>query len=169
MTATLRLNLHSTRPCVDLEGAPFPPVSTPARKNPDVAAPSSLFRAPANIIELELPTPKLLAIPELEAFDQEELNDNPVFNDMCPIPLIGALLLDRRLITREQLDASLIVQAQMHPAPPIGQILVRRGYISQDALDRTLGIQAEMRAALEETFQTQILPAALSPKMRQQH
>ena len=131
--------------------APFPPVSTPAHSHHNALVPPSLFTTPSSFAEPELPTYMPVAIPELWSFDQEELNDNPVLNELCPIPLIGGLLLARQLITREQLDACLLLQAQAYPELPIGQILVRNGYISQMALDHTLGIQADMRSSLNET------------------
>jgi len=100
-----------------------------------------------------------LAIPELESFDQEELNDNPVLNHR-PVPLVGALLIAEGLITQEQLNACLLVQSQDHPDQPIGQILVRCGYISQAALDLALGIQSEMKSSMVDTIESQGLPKA---------
>src|SRR5688572_15396336 len=69
----------------------------------------------------------LVAIPELDAFDQADLNTNPVLNEPPPVPLVGALLVAEGRITREQLNACLLIQAQDHPDLPIGQILVRCG------------------------------------------
>src|SRR5215212_6451308 len=117
MTATLRLSSRPARQPADLGSVPLPPTFTQAR--PNTALPASPFDASGSFAELELPTPLLLAIPELGAFDQDELNDNPILNELYPIPLIGGLLIARRLITREQLDACLLQQSQMHPAPPI--------------------------------------------------
>jgi hypothetical protein len=167
MTATLRLNSRSARQPTELVGAPFPPA--PAHTRPNTALPPSPFDASGSFAELELPAPLLLAIPELGAFDQDELNDNPILNELCPIPLIGGLLIARRLITREQLDACLLLQSRMHPAPPIGQILVRNGYITQAALDQTLGIQAGLRSTLEDAAHAEGVPAAPVPQARQQH
>ena len=158
MTAALRLSSRPTRHPAELGSVPFPPASTQAR--PNTALPVSPFDSSGSFAELELPTPLLLAIPELGAFDQDELNDNPILNELCPIPLIGGLLIARRLITRDQLDACLLQQSQMHPAPPLGQILVRNGYITQAALDHTLGIQADLRSTLEEPAHAQDLPQA---------
>jgi hypothetical protein len=150
MTATLQPGSGLTKQSAELGRVPFLPASTPARTRPDTAKPPGLCDASGGLAELGLPTRMLLAIPELGSFDQEELNDNPVLNELYPVPLIGALLLARRLITREQLDACLLLQAQSHADLPIGQILVQHGYISQVALDRTLGIQSDMRSSLED-------------------
>jgi len=151
MTAILHpFDSRSTRQSNDLKRAPFPPASTPAHTHRNAALPPGLFDAPSSFAAPELPTGMPLAIPELWSFDQEELNGNPVLNEQSPIPLIGGLLLARQLITRAQLDACLLLQAQAHPDLPIGQILVRSGYISQAALDRALGIQADMRSSLDD-------------------
>src|SRR5262245_3415223 len=100
-----------------------------------------------------------LVIPELESFDQEELNENPVLNHQS-VPLVCALLIAERLITQEQLNACLLLQSQDHPDLPIGQILVRCGYISQQALDLALGIQVELKSSLVDTIEAQGLPQA---------
>jgi putative methionine-R-sulfoxide reductase with GAF domain len=92
------------------------------------------------------------AIPEMETFDQDELNNNPILNAAKPMPPIGALLVAEGLITREQLNASLLVQEQDHPNMPIGELLVRSGYIVQDALDTVLGMQREIKQSLVETI-----------------
>jgi putative methionine-R-sulfoxide reductase with GAF domain len=89
------------------------------------------------------------AIPEMDTFDQDELNNNPILNAAKPLPLIGALLVSEGLITREQLNASLLVQEQDHPNMPIGELLVRTGYIAQDALDTVLGAQRELKQSVE--------------------
>ena len=150
MTAILQQPCsRSSNPSAKPARAPFPPVSTPVHPHHNAIVPPSLFTS--NFAEPELPTHMPLAIPELWSFDQEELNDNPVLNELCPIPLIGGMLLARQLVTREQIDECLLLQAQMYPDLPIGQILVRRGYISQMALDHTLGIQADMRSSLNDT------------------
>src|SRR5690349_17888335 len=107
--------------------APFPPVPTPAHPHQNAILPPSLFTS--NFAEPEQPKQAPPAIPELWSFDQEELNDNPVLNELSPIPLIGGLLLARQLITRDQLDTCLLLQKQVYPDLPIGQILVRNGYI----------------------------------------
>src|SRR3954452_20595488 len=128
MTATLQSSSYPTRQPAALGRTPFSLAPTSHSPRHDLALPAWLFSTPSSFTELELPTAVLLAIPELGSFDQDELNDNPVFNELCAMPLIGALLLDRRLITREQLDACLLLQAQTHPDLPIGQILVRGGH-----------------------------------------
>jgi hypothetical protein len=152
MTSTLHHSgSRSTRQTNELKQAPFSPAPTPANTLSSAAMPPGLSNLPSRFAAPELPKDMPLAIPELWSFDQDELNDNPVLNEVCPIPLIGALLLARQLITREQLDAGLHLQAQTYPALPIGQILVQSGYISQAALDRTLGIQANMRSSLDDT------------------
>jgi hypothetical protein len=103
-----------------------------------------------------------LAIPELNSFDQTELNDNPVLNEKQPVPLIGALLMAEHLITREQLNACLLIQMQDHPNLPIGQILVRCGYISQAALDAALGIQNDMKSTMIDTIESRATPADMT-------
>jgi putative methionine-R-sulfoxide reductase with GAF domain len=103
------------------------------------------------------------AIPEMEHFDQDELNNNPILNAAKPLPLLGALLVSEGLITREQLGASLLVQEQDHPDMPIGQLLVRSGYITQHALDMALGTQHEMKQAMADAVEGEApQPADLS-------
>lgn len=106
------------------------------------------------------PSGSMLAIPELASFDQNELNDNPVLNQHQPVSLVGALLISEGLITREQLNACMLLQAQDHPDLPIGQILVRCGYIPQQALDQALGVQADMKSSLVNTIEAQDQPVA---------
>jgi putative methionine-R-sulfoxide reductase with GAF domain len=113
------------------------------------------------LVEESLPSQNtFLAIPELDPFDQKDLNTNPVLNEAPPVPLVGALLVAEGRITREQLNVCLLLQAQDYPTLPIGQILVRSGYISDAALDRALGIQSEMKSSLVETIESQGLPPA---------
>ena len=102
----------------------------------------------------------LMAIPELDAFDPADLNTNPVLNEAPPVPLVGALLVAEGRITREQLNACLLIQAQDHPELPIGQILVRCGYITEVALELALGIQSDMKSSLVQTIEAHGLPPA---------
>jgi putative methionine-R-sulfoxide reductase with GAF domain len=110
--------------------------------------------------EDDAPRSLRLAIPELNDFDQAELNENPVLNCQPPVPLVGALLIAEGLITQEQLNACLLLQAQDHPDLPIGQILVRCGYISQAALDQALGVQSDLKSSLVASIESQGLPQA---------
>jgi putative methionine-R-sulfoxide reductase with GAF domain len=113
------------------------------------------------LVEESLPLQNtLVAIPELDAFDQADLNTNPVLNEPPPVPLVGALLVAEGRITREQLNACLLIQAQDHPDLPIGQILVRCGYISDTALDLALGTQADLKSSLVQTIEAQGSPPA---------
>ena len=151
MTAILHSSgSHSTRQSAEPMRVPFSLSTAP-----------NLVHALGSFAEPELPPQVSLAIPELWSFDQEELNDNPVFNELCPMPLIGALLLDRQLITRAQLDICLLLQAQTHPNLPIGQILILKGYISQTALDHALSIQAEIRSTLNDKI-SQVGPTSFT-------
>jgi putative methionine-R-sulfoxide reductase with GAF domain len=100
------------------------------------------------------------AIPELDDFDQEEMNSNPVLNTLKPVPLIGALLLDEGLITREQLHACLLLQEQDHPNMPIGQILVHYGYISAELLGHVVESQQALKSSLVDSIESQGLPIA---------
>lgn len=111
-------------------------------------------------IEDESPRSLRLAVPELTEFDQAELNENPVLNCQPQVPLVGALLISEGLITQEQLNACLLLQAQDHPDLPIGQILVRCGYISQLALDQALGIQSDLKSSLVASIESQGVPQA---------
>jgi len=95
-------------------------------------------------------------IPALEVSSQEDPGSSS--NNTRQIPLIGALLIDNGLITREQLNASLLVQQQDHPDTPIGQILVRCGYISQPALDQALASQQELKSSLVNMLESKTLP-----------
>ena len=99
-------------------------------------------------------------IPEMAAFDQDEIDENPVFNVQKSVPLFGALLVAEGLITHEQLSACLLLQAQDYPDTPIGQILVRCGYISEAARERCLKLQGELKASLLDSIDAQasILP-----------
>jgi hypothetical protein len=153
MTATLhRAGSRSTRHSAERERGPSVPASASTYTHPNTVLPQGSFETPNSLGKPELMADTCLAIPELSSFDQEELNNNPVFNELCSMPLIGALLLDRQLITRAQLDICLLLQAQTYPHLPIGQILIHKGYISQAALDHTLGLQAEIRASLNDVI-----------------
>jgi hypothetical protein len=151
MTSTLhQTGSRSTRSSNRPRPASFATAPRATHPHPKAALPPELPTTPGNSAAPELATDLPLAIPELWSFDQDELNDNPVFDELCPIPLIGALLLDRHLITRAQLDTCLLLQTHTYPDLPIGQILLHKQYISQAALDHVLGIQAEIRSALNE-------------------
>ena len=151
MTAPLHPRSLSTRQSTEPGRAPFSSTPLPSRPHFSTLLPPGLSIPASSTAEPDLQTNRPLAIPELWSFDQEELNDNPVLNEACPIPLIGGLLIARKLITREQLDTCLQLQARTYPDLPIGQLLVQHGYLSQAALDQTLGIQAGMRSALDDT------------------
>lgn len=97
---------------------------------------------------------------ELARFDPAELPNDQVVNTSKHIPLIGALLISEGLITREQLNASLLIQAQDHPDMPVGEILVRCGYVSAAALDRMLALQHDMKSSLVRAVETQATPSA---------
>jgi hypothetical protein len=158
MTASIPSDPHRNGRASTFAGTSLAPNSLPTTT---VAAKATRWQAlRADLDEENTPSHKTgLAIPELESFDQEELNDNPVLNHQS-VPLVGALLIAERLITQEQLNACLLLQAQDHPDLAIGQILVRCGYISQQALDLALGIQAELKASLVDTIEAQGLPRA---------
>lgn len=96
-------------------------------------------------------------IPELEVLGQE--SGGGLDQKGRPIPMLGALLIENGLITREQLNASLLVQKQDHPDTPIGEILVRCGYISQQALDHALENQHELKLAQPDMVEAKPLPA----------
>lgn len=137
------------------------PLAAPARAA-TTATPSTwrALREDPDTHEEPFSQTTLLAIPELNEFDQDELNASPVFNERRALPLVGALLVDEGLITRGQLDACLLLQAQDHPDLPIGQILVRCGYITESALNLALGLQAEMKSSLINTIEAHGLPPA---------
>ncbi|MFL5801648.1 MAG: GAF domain-containing protein [Roseiflexaceae bacterium] len=96
-----------------------------------------------------------MKIPEMDAFDQEEIDNNPVLNVPEHITLFGALLVAEGLITSEQLNACLLIQAQDYPTTPIGQILLRCGYISEAAIKQTLKLQSELKASLLDSIDAQ--------------
>lgn len=56
-------------------------------------------------------------------------------------PLIGALFVASGLITQEQLEECLRLQADQHPDLPLGQILLRYGYVTAEDLVRLLALQ----------------------------
>jgi putative methionine-R-sulfoxide reductase with GAF domain len=107
-----------------------------------------------------MPASAFLNIPELDSFDHQEIDANPVLNTHEPVPLIGALLIAEGLITREQLNACLLLQAQDYPGVPLGQILLRCGYISASALDRALDAQRDLKASLLDRLEEQTPPPA---------
>src|SRR5215207_2433369 len=116
MTSTLhQTGSRSTRSSNEPRPAPFATAPRATHPHPKAALPPGLFTTPSNFAAPDLPTDIPLAIPELWSFDQDELNNNPVFNELCPMPLIGALLLDRHLITRAQLDTCLLLQSHTYP------------------------------------------------------
>lgn len=111
-----------------------------------------------------------LGIPEMDAFDQDEIDNNPVLNAEEHVTLFGALLVAEGLITREQLKACLLLQAQDYPDTPIGQILVRCGYISADVIDQTLRLQTELKGSLIDSIDAQALrPADLTAVVLHRH
>lgn len=111
-----------------------------------------------------------LRIPEMDAFDQDEIDNNPVLNVQDHVTLFGALLVAEGLITSEQLNACLLLQAQDYPDTPIGQILLRCGYISADVIDRTLKLQSELKVSLIDSIDAQTLrPADLTALVLHRH
>src|SRR5262245_54282952 len=104
-----------------------------------------------------------MEIPEMDAFNQDEIDNNPVLNVQQPVTLFGALLVAEGLITSEQLNACLLLQAQDYPDTPIGQILLRCGYISEETIYQTLKIQSELKVSLIDGIDAQTMrPADLS-------
>jgi putative methionine-R-sulfoxide reductase with GAF domain len=103
----------------------------------------------------------------MDLFDQDEIDQNPVLNiaqdaqdiDDAP-PLIGALLVAEGMVTREQLKASLLVQAQDHPGIPLGQIMLGCGYIDERALDRVIELQRDLKSSLLHRIEAQDIPLA---------
>jgi putative methionine-R-sulfoxide reductase with GAF domain len=95
-----------------------------------------------------------LRIPEMEAFDQDEIELNPVLNLHESVPLFGALLVAEGTITLEQLNACLLLQTQDYPNTPIGQILLRCGYIQEGAIEQTLKLQNELKVLLLDRIET---------------
>lgn len=55
--------------------------------------------------------------------------------------LLGKILLNRKTITREQLNQALLIQKEVCPDKALGQILVNLGYMSTDELHTVLGLQ----------------------------
>jgi len=160
MTATVPSDSHRNGRISTLAATPLAPSSlqAPAEVAPKLTTWQALRADPDE--DSPFSHAARLAIPELESFDQEELNDNPVLNHRPAVPLVGALLIAEGLITQEQLNACLLLQSQDHPDQPIGQILLRCGYISQQALDLALGIQVEMKSSMVDTIEAQELPQA---------
>lgn len=54
---------------------------------------------------------------------------------------LGKILLNRKTITREQLNQALLIQKEVYPGKILGQILVDLGYVSTDELHSALGLQ----------------------------
>jgi len=65
------------------------------------------------------------------------------------VPLIGALLVAEGIVTQEQLENCLLLQAQDHHNTPIGRVLIECGYISDRDLSRALAIQNDFAASLQ--------------------
>jgi putative methionine-R-sulfoxide reductase with GAF domain len=161
MTVTIPSDPHRNGRVSTLAGKSLAPTPLPAAANDASKVTTwAALRANRDSEEPAFSHNTLLAIPELESFDQEELNVNPVLNQRQSVPLVGALLMAEGLITQEQLNACLLLQLQDHPDQPIGQILVRCGYISQQALDLALGIQVELKSSLVNSIEAQGLPQA---------
>jgi putative methionine-R-sulfoxide reductase with GAF domain len=76
------------------------------------------------------------------------------------IPLLGALLLEQRLITLEQLHVCLQLQSEQYLGISIGQILVNCGYISASDLAHILILQNEIKASLMTSVGTRLEPPA---------
>lgn len=58
---------------------------------------------------------------------------------------LGNLLLEEKLITREQLDEGLMIQKRVEDNDPIGEILVDLGYLAEDGLARVLSKQLKIK------------------------
>ena len=58
---------------------------------------------------------------------------------------LGNLLLEAKLITKEQLDEGLMLQKRTEDNDPIGEILVDLGYLSEDGLARMLSKQLKIK------------------------
>jgi putative methionine-R-sulfoxide reductase with GAF domain/CheY-like chemotaxis protein len=111
-----------------------------------------------------------LRIPEMDAFDQDEIDNNPVLNAQEHVTLFGALLVAEGLITCEQLKACLLLQAQDYPDTSIGQILLRCGYISAEVINQTLRLQTELKVSLIDSIDAQTLrPADLTAVLLHRH
>lgn len=54
---------------------------------------------------------------------------------------IGKILLNRKTITREQLNQALLLQKSTYPDRVLGQILIDLGYVSTDEIYNALGLQ----------------------------
>jgi hypothetical protein len=76
------------------------------------------------------------------------------------IPLLGALLLEERLITLEQLHVCLQLQSEQYLGISIGQILVNCGYLSATDLAHILILQNEIKASLMTSVGTRLEPPA---------
>jgi GAF domain-containing protein len=72
------------------------------------------------------------------------------------MPLIGALFVTEGLVTQEQLEACLLLQAQDHPDAPLGQIMLRCGYITEADLSRTLGLQRDLKTSIIDTIDARV-------------
>jgi putative methionine-R-sulfoxide reductase with GAF domain len=106
----------------------------------------------------------------MDAFDQDEIDNNPVLNVQDHVTVFGALLVAEGLITSEQLNACLLLQVQDYPDTPIGQILLRCGYISADVVDQTLRLQSELKVSLIDSIDAQTLrPTDLTALVLHRH
>ena len=54
---------------------------------------------------------------------------------------LGDMLLDAKLITKEQLEEGLALRGEGEGNDPIGEVLVNMGYLSEEGLARTLSKQ----------------------------
>lgn len=77
-----------------------------------------------------------------------------------PAPFIGALCVLEGLITIEQLEDCLLIQADSRPTLPLGQLLVQHGYVTGAALQRIVDLQREMKTSLLNTLETTLSPSA---------
>jgi putative methionine-R-sulfoxide reductase with GAF domain len=111
-----------------------------------------------------------MKIPEMDAFDQDEIDNNPVLNGHEQVTLFGALLVAENLITSEQLKACLLLQAQDYPDTPIGQILLRCGYISEESIDQIRKLQSELKVSLIDGIDAQTMrPTDLNALVLHRH
>lgn len=57
------------------------------------------------------------------------------------VATLGKILLNRKAITREQLNQALLMQKEVYPGKILGQILLDLGYVTTDELHTALGLQ----------------------------
>jgi hypothetical protein len=141
------------------------PLSLPVA-NPQVSArlaPSRIVRThAARPADMPLPSDhRGPAIPEMEHFDHDEIDMNPLFNAdrkrqhlTHALPLIGALCVAEGLVTPAQIEACLNIQAKHHSGLPLGQILIRFGYIMESELERVLEMQRELKSFMVHALET---------------